>query len=173
LPDVVAQFREYIRLDRKHRSGGLTPTELERWTLLKRSLGRKFSPGLSDESYDQRSSVRLPAQLRVDFPSIAALRGELMTNLSRGGLFVATTHLLDIGTRVTLHINVESSDERLEIPAEVVSQNVGPRYESDPPGMGMRFLDMDEAVERRLEELYEETFHAAAGSGVPRRGTSE
>lgn len=173
MPDVVAQFREYIRLDRKHRSGGLTPTELERWTLLKRSLGRKFSPGLSDEDADQRSSVRVPAQLRVDFPSIAELRGKLMTNLSRGGLFVATTHLLDIGTRVTLHINIESSDERLEIPAEVVSQNVGPEYEPEPPGMGLQFLDMDAAAKRRLEELYEETLHAAAGIGAPQRGTSE
>jgi len=173
LPDVAAQFREYIRLDRKHRSGGLTPAEFERWTRLKRGLGKEFSPGLSDEDSDQRSSVRVPAQLRVDFPSIAELRGKLMTNISRGGLFVATTHLLDIGTQVRLHINIESSDERLEIEAEVVSQNVGPQYESEPPGMGMRFLEMDEAVERRLEELCEEILHAAAGSGVPRRGRSE
>jgi len=78
LPDVVAQFREYIRLDRKHRSGGLTPKEFERWTLLKRSLGRKFSPGLSDEDADQRSSVRVPAQLRVDFPSIEELYEETL-----------------------------------------------------------------------------------------------
>jgi len=135
-------------------------------------LGKVFSPELSDEDSDRRASLRVPAQLRVDFASIAELRGKLMTNLSRGGLFVATTHLLDIGTRVALHIQVESSGERLEIPAEVVSQNVGPRYESDPPGMGMQFLEMDAAVERRLAELYEEVLHAAAGSGVPRRGAS-
>jgi uncharacterized protein (TIGR02266 family) len=173
LADVVAQFREYIRLDRKHRSGGLTPAEFERWTLLKRSLGKKFSPGLSDEDADRRSSLRVPAQLRVDLASIAELRGKLMTNLSRGGLFVATTQLLDIGTRVTLHINVEASHERLEIPAEVVSQNVGPEYEAEPPGMGMKFLEMDAAVERRLAELYEAVFHAAAGGGVPRGGASQ
>ncbi len=173
MPDVVAQFREYIRLDRKRRSGGLTPAELERWTRLKRSLGQKFSPGLSDEQSDQRSSVRVPAQLRIDFPSIAELRGKLMTNLSRGGLFVTTTHLLDIGTRVTLHITIESSDERLEIPAEVVSQNVGPQYESGPPGIGMRFLAMDDAVQRRLDEFYEETLREAARRSVPRRGAAE
>jgi uncharacterized protein (TIGR02266 family) len=173
LPDVVAQFREYIRLDRKRSSGGLTPAEFERWTLLKRSLGKKFSPGLSDADSDRRSSLRIPAQLRVDLPSIAELRGKLMTNLSRGGLFVATTHLLDIGTRVTLHINIGSSGERLEIPAEVVSQNVGPGYESEPPGLGLKFLEMAEDVERQLEALYEEIFHAAVGSGVPRRGRSE
>jgi uncharacterized protein (TIGR02266 family) len=170
LPDVAAQFREYIQLDRKHCSGGLTPAEFERWNLLKRILGRKFSPGLSDEDSDRRSSLRVPAHLRVDFPSVAELRDQLMTNLSRGGLFVSANHLLDIGTRVTLHIHIESGDERLEIPAEVVSQNVGPRYESEPPGMGMKFLEMDEAVERRLGEMYEDTIQAASGSGVRRRG---
>jgi type IV pilus assembly protein PilZ len=173
LPDVGAQFREYIRLDRKQRSGGLTPAELERWTRLKRSLGQKFSPGLTDEQSDRRSSVRVPAQLQVDFQSIAELRGKLMTNLSRGGLFVATTHLLDIGTRVTLHITVESSGERLEIPAEVVSQNVGPRFESDPPGIGLRFLDMDADVAQRLDELYEETLQDAARRSVLRRGATK
>jgi uncharacterized protein (TIGR02266 family) len=173
LPEVVAQFREYIRLDRKQRSGGLTPTEFERWTRLKRSLGQKFSPGLSDEQSDQRSSLRVPAQLRVDLPSIAELRGMLMTNLSRCGLFVATTHLLDIGTRVTLHITIESSDERLEVLAEVVSQNVGPQYESARTGMGMQFLDMDDAVRRRLDELYEETLQDAARRSVRRRGAAE
>jgi uncharacterized protein (TIGR02266 family) len=162
LPDVVAQFREFIRLDRKHRSGGLTPAELERWTGIKRSLGQQFTPGLSDEQSDQRSSLRVPAQLRVDFPSIAELRDKLMSNISRGGLFVPTTHLLEIGTRVTLRIYIESSDERLEIPAEVVSQNVGPGYESEPPGMGLRFLDMDDATKRRLEDLYETTLQRAA-----------
>jgi hypothetical protein len=40
LPGVAAQFLEYIRLDRKHRSGGLTPAEFERWTRLKRGLPR-------------------------------------------------------------------------------------------------------------------------------------
>jgi uncharacterized protein (TIGR02266 family) len=173
LPDVVAQFREYIRLDRKHRSGGLTPMELERWTRLKRSLGQKFSPRLSDEASDQRSSVRVPTQLRVDFPSVAELRDMLMTNLSRGGLFVATTHLLDMGTRLTLNINVESSDEYLEIPAEVVSENVGPHFESKSSGMGLRFLDMDDAVKRRLDDFYDESLHDAVRSSDLQRGISE
>ena len=165
MPDVVAQFREFMRLDRKHRSGGLTASELERWARLKRGLGKKFSPDLSDESADARGSLRVPAKLRVDFASIAELRGMLMTNLSRGGLFVATTHLLEIGTPVTLHIHVEPGDELLEIPAEVVSQNVGPGFESEPAGMGLRFLEMDGAVQRRLDDLYEQTLQGAGRRG--------
>ena len=36
--DVARQFRQYMRLDRKRRDSGLTPTELAQWTGLKRHL---------------------------------------------------------------------------------------------------------------------------------------
>jgi hypothetical protein len=58
LSEAITQFREYIRLDRKHRSGGLTPAELERWTRLKRVLGEKFMPGPGDDQPDRRASLR-------------------------------------------------------------------------------------------------------------------
>ncbi|MFQ5418117.1 MAG: PilZ domain-containing protein [Myxococcota bacterium] len=74
-----------------------------------------------------------------------------------GGLFVAADPLLDIGTRLTLHLHIESSGERLEVPAEVVSHNVGPNYGSEAGGMGLRFLDMELDVRKMLESLYDET----------------
>ena len=166
MPDAVTQFREYIRLDRKQRGGGLTPAELERWTRLKRALANKLSPEIGDEYSDQRASLRVPVQLRVDFLSVEELRDQVMTNISHGGLFVATAHLLEIGTRVTLHINIGSSDELLEIPAEVVSQNLGPGYQSETQGMGFRFLQMDESTKRKLDDLYDEALRRAAGSDV-------
>ena len=163
MSEAITQFREYIRLDRKHRSGGLTPAEFERWARLKRALGEKFTPGLDDDRSDQRASLRVPTQLRVDFASLAEFRGQVMTNLSRCGLFVSTTHRLEIGTRVTLHIRIEANDEDVEVPAEVVSHNVGPGFQSDPPGMGLRFLEMDDNVRRKLEDLYEGVLLRAVG----------
>lgn len=161
MTDVSAQFREYIRLDRKQRGPGLSPKELERWMLLKRSLGQRFALRLSDEQADRRASLRVPARLRVDFPSVESLRGQVMTNISRGGLFVAVTDPPAIGTRLTLHLHVESTGERLEIPVEVVSHNVGPHYEAEPLGMGLRFLDMDATVKQQLEALYDESLRRA------------
>jgi len=129
--------------------------------LLKRSLGQRFAPGLSDEQADRRASVRVPARLRVDFPSVESLRGQVMTNISRGGLFVAVTSPPEIGTRLTLQLHIESTGERLEIPVEVVSHNVGPHYKAEPLGMGLRFLDMDAAVKEQLEALYDESLRRA------------
>jgi uncharacterized protein (TIGR02266 family) len=161
LQDVASQFREFIHLDRKHRTDGLTAAELDRWSRLKRALGRKFSPDLSNEHSDARRSVRVPTQLRVDFASVDELRGQRMTNLSRGGLFVATAHQLAIGTRVTLLVHIDESGDTLEIPAEVASHNVGPQYASDQQGMGLRFLEMDAATSSRLEALYEASLETA------------
>ena len=153
--DVASQFREYVRLDRVRRSGGLTPAELARWKLYKRSLGKHFSPGLSDEQADRRESVRVPTRMRVSFASEGALARVLMTNLSRMGVFVQAEELLELGTRLQLRIHVDSPHHDIEIPVEVVSHNVGPRFEADARGMGLRFLDMSPEAEKELSELYE------------------
>ena len=44
-----------------------SPEELERWTLLKRYLARRFSPQLCDSRADERSSLRVPIRLAVGF----------------------------------------------------------------------------------------------------------
>jgi len=153
--DVASQFREYVRLDRLRRAGGLTPAELARWKLYKRSLGKHFSPELTDSQADARESVRVPTRMRVSFASEGALARVLMTNLSRMGVFVQADDLLEIGTRLQLRIHVDSPTRDIEIPVEVVSHNVGPRFESDARGMGLRFLDMTPDAEKAIADLYE------------------
>ena len=107
--DVALLFREYIHLERKRTSKGLSPRELQRWTALKRVLGKEFSPGLSDEKADQRGSVRIPTRLAVAFRSSGELRSSLMTNLSRGGVFIATEQPVEIGTHLELQLRIEET----------------------------------------------------------------
>jgi uncharacterized protein (TIGR02266 family) len=159
---VAASFRAFVFLDRKQAREGLDPAELARWKALKRELGREFGD-CDDERADQRGSLRLPVKLRVSFASMGELGQALMTNLSRGGLFVATDLLLEIGTRLTLRLHVEAG-KGLEVEAEVVSQNLGPR--GDPRrGLGLRFAEADAALRRQLDALYERALEAAG----PRR----
>jgi uncharacterized protein (TIGR02266 family) len=162
--DVALRFREYLFLERKRSSGELSPAELRRWVALKRLLGRTFSPGVSEEQADRRTSLRVPTKMKVHFASLGELRESLMTNLSRGGLFLATRHLLDIGTRVVLRIDVEEGGRVLEVPAEVVCQNLGPRL-ARRRGIGLRFLDMDDDTRREIDRLYERRLEAAAVRG--------
>ncbi len=44
---------------------------------------------VQDTHADRRGSVRVPVKLRVGFATYGELRESLMTNLSRGGLFVS------------------------------------------------------------------------------------
>jgi uncharacterized protein (TIGR02266 family) len=162
MQNVALRFREFIHLDRKRAAEGLTPLELERWAALKRALGREFSPGLSDERADQRGSVRVPARLAVTFHDVGELQRRLMTNLSRGGLFVVTDHPAAIGTRLELRLHVEETGERIAASAEVVSHNVGPGFSSDEQGMGLRFLELKPEAERSIERLYERKLREAA-----------
>jgi uncharacterized protein (TIGR02266 family) len=162
--DVAARFRAFVFLDRKRAREGLSPAELARWTSLKRQLGRELSGDCDDRRADQRGSLRVPARMRVSFASIGELGQSLMTNLSRGGLFVATELVLEIGTRVTLRLHVGGAEKDLEAQAEVVSLGLGPR--GDPKrGLGLRFVETEGAVRRELDALYERALEAAA----PRR----
>ena len=132
-----------------------SPRELERWTTLKRLLEKRFSPGLRGESTDRRASTRVPTQLAVRFGSVGELEQSLMTNLSRGGVFVATEHVPEIGTRFDLRLAIGKKGRELVVPVEVVSQNIGPRFERGRKGMGLRFLELDPETRREIDDLYE------------------
>jgi uncharacterized protein (TIGR02266 family) len=153
--DVATRFREYTRLEKKRAKGGLTPAELRRWVAIKRMLSHSFSPGIGKARADQRASVRVPTRLGVSFATVGEIRRSLMTNLSRGGVFLRTEDLVDLGTRLELCVHIDESGEDIRVRAEVVSHNVGPGFGSDEHGMGLRFLDMDEATQKQIEELYE------------------
>ncbi len=160
MSDTAANFRVFVFLDRKQAREGLSPSELVRWTALKRELAREFSGDADTQRAHQRSSLRLPTKLRVSFASLGALGQALITNLSRGGVFIATDHLLEIGTRVTLRLHVDQPGKDVEAQAEVVSQNLGPR--GDPKrGIGLRFVDAEPAVRHELDPLYERALEAA------------
>ena len=162
MAEIVAQFREYARLERKRTGEGLTPSELRRWTRLKRSLSLRFNPQLSDDLADRRGSIRVPTRLSVSFSSLGELRQCLMLNLSRRGLFVASEELAPIGTRFDLRLHIEQSGTEIHVPCEVVSHGVGPRYRSQVSGMGMRFLDMTPETEKLIDDLYEHSLMKAA-----------
>lgn len=153
--DVQALFRDYIRLDRKRRDDALTPAEMERWRELKRRLNATFSPPSRPEHEERRESVRVPVRLRVRFRSAGELRSCLLTNLSRGGVFVNTLEPLPIGSQVLLRIELADTRTEIEAPGEVVSHNVGPQFEVPRQGMGVRFGELAPEAREALQRYYE------------------
>jgi uncharacterized protein (TIGR02266 family) len=155
MADVQKLFREYVRLDRKRRSDALSPREFARWRELSRHLSATFSPAERPVDQERRESVRVPVRLRVHFHSAGELRRRLLTNLSRGGMFVSDADPPPIGTKLVLRIVVEDEGTEIELAGEVVSHNVGPAFDTQSNGMGIRFVDPSPAAEKLLQRLYE------------------
>jgi len=155
------RFLDYMRLDRKRGAEGLTLDELRRWRGLKRLLSREFHPEVTDEHADRRESVRVPTRVRVSFASSGDLAESLMTNLSRAGLFLRSSDPIPIGTRLSLRIHIEKTDDVIDVDGEVVSHNVGPNFSADEPGIGLRFIDPGPDVEKQLADLYENSLRRA------------
>jgi uncharacterized protein (TIGR02266 family) len=151
----MSRFREYARLDRQRRESGLSIQELQRWQALKRFLSIHFAPDHPEKVDDLRDSVRVPTRLEVSFAADREVARCIMTNVSRGGVFVQTEHPLELKTVFTLVIHVESPRREIAVPVEVVSVGIGPAFARDKRGMGLRFLEMTPEVEKQLRELYE------------------
>jgi uncharacterized protein (TIGR02266 family) len=162
MQDIASRFREYVQLERRRDGEGLTTAEYERWMELKRLLSRRFNPEVSDERADERRSVRIPTRLMATFRDEAELRSSLMSNLSRGGVFIKTDRPLEIGESLELRIDLAESGESLDVPVEVVSCNVGPNFDQSQRGMGLRFRPTSDEMQRKLDELYERVLKEAA-----------
>lgn len=154
MANMPAIFREYKRLDKLREDAGLSIVELERWTQLKRILATHFKPAIDGGVADKQASLRIPSRLRVGYESFGELRQCLMTNISRGGVFIACPRPLPIGTTLVLRIEIGESEQMLELPGEVASVNTGADMRSEERGMGIRFSSLSEEQQAQVKELY-------------------
>ncbi len=155
MSDMPGLLRAYLALDKRRKAGGLSPADMARWSQLKNALHHHFEPGVEEQHAKSRASVRVPLSLNVDFESRGEVRKCLMKNLSAGGIFVATESPLPIGTPLNVRIRVERTGEEIELPGEVVSVEVSANLAEEERGMGIRFVNLDEAQREQVAELYE------------------
>ncbi len=172
MSDMPGLLRAYLALDKRRRAGGLSPADMARWSQLKGALNRHFEPKVADQHAKSRASVRVPLSLNVDFESRGKVRKCLMKDLSAGGIFVATESPLPIGTPLNVRIRVERTGEEIELPGEVVSVEVSANLAEEERGMGIRFVNLDEAQREQVAELYEHAIKKAIEAPEARRPSS-
>lgn len=139
----------------RRRAGGLSPDELERWTDLRKRLDRDFGDLDAPGSLQRRATPRVPTSLDVSFENLGQLGSVLMSNMSRGGLFVPTDSPPAIGMELKLRIKVAAPPREIVLCGEVASWHVGPRFEVGKRGMGIRFKNLSPADQALVDELYE------------------
>lgn len=150
--DLLPLLRQCRQLDRKRTRAGLSPEEHERWLVLKTRLGANLSPS----ERERRRFERVATRLRTSFRTPRALHEAIISNLSSGGVFVATAHPAEIGTKLRLNLRIESTGERIELACVVVSQNVASDFSTQTLGMGLCFTDLDGQQREAVARLYEE-----------------
>lgn len=156
--DALTIFREYMRLERR-RTNGLSAADWDRWQSLRKRLdgafGRLDMPGGCGA---RRATPRVPTSLVVRIENFSKMSRLLMSNLSRGGIFIPTQRPAEIGTRLKLRIELTDPPREIKLEGEVVSRNVGPTFDVGERGMGIRFTSLGASDQAIIDELYEQQF---------------
>ncbi len=163
--NISRLFLEYARLDRRRTSRGLSVKQLERWSELKRRLEAQLTPGGPPKGPERRGSLRVPTRLNCTFESIGTLQKAIITNLSRTGMFISTSAPLPVGAMLDLCILIEETGEEMQVPAKVVSNNVGPSFDVRRTGMGLSFTRELPELTQQLDDLYEAQIKQAFDDG--------
>ena len=149
---LLPLVREYGRLEKKRTQEAVTPGEFERWSELRTRLEKSFPQGARPPGGERRQSLRLPTRMLVEYSSQGELERALIRNISRGGLFIATDQLAEVGSSITLLIRVGDDGEVMELPAEVASAGVSDGH--GQTGMGCKFTQLSADQQQIVDEMF-------------------
>lgn len=173
---VVSLIGEFGALNNaKVRAGGSLPLEDEkRWAELKAfydvlmaqtglDLDREAPPITASDIREQltdRERIRVSVEVPAVFQQGEQYHSAKVVNLSRGGMFIASEHLLEVGSHFTVYIPQvgSTSEEVLEIESEVVwvTKRGIPEIEL-PRGMGVQFTEYPTNAQEKLDSFVVET----------------
>jgi type IV pilus assembly protein PilZ len=119
-----------------------------------------------------RQHVRFPVSLRVDYSTRDAFIANHVSNLSKGGLFIASDAPLPVDSELELVLTLAEPAECIRARGRVIwNYDIRKGTSRVIPGMGIKFLDMSAADRHRLADylsaLRPPTPGAAAGLSAP------
>jgi uncharacterized protein (TIGR02266 family) len=104
----------------------------------------------------KRVTARVAMQTQVDLSSDSNFFTGFSTNISEGGLFVATVNVLPPGTPVDVTFTLPAG-RRLTVKGEVRwTREVNDRTPDVFPGVGVRFTDVDPAVVGQIKTFVQQ-----------------
>ncbi len=122
-----------------------------------------------EPSTGQRASPRVPceAEVRIEFSNMSSFVSECVTNISVGGMFITTDTPAAVGTRFGFELAVGSDLRMVSGSAEVVWVREAGTGSPHPPGVGVRFVELDDVsrsiifriVDRHIQETGHEPFN--------------
>jgi uncharacterized protein (TIGR02266 family) len=127
-----------------------------------------FEGALSDESPTaSRETPRVEADFRVSYTTIDQLVVAYCSDLSKGGMFLATDHMLPIDAVVRLCLELPEGSSELNVLARVAyvrtPEDIAAGGEK-PAGMGVQFIDLDDDTLMLVETFISERITAEAAA---------
>jgi uncharacterized protein (TIGR02266 family) len=103
---------------------------------------------------DRRAATRVLVDFEVDYASEENYLFAYVTDISETGIFVRTTTPEQPGTNLNLRFRIDSGPQ-IEVEGEVIWVNPFRPGSADNlhPGMGIRFVALDDDLKDRLLEL--------------------
>src|SRR5690349_7190193 len=101
----------------------------------------------------RREYDRVSVDLDVTVSSEHNFYAGFVENMSVGGIFIATHQLKPVGEILEFSVNLPGFDEPICGTGEVRWVRVYSETSNVPPGMGIRFNQIDAASQRRIEEF--------------------
>ena len=124
---------------------------------------------VADAEPDRRRAPRVLVDLEVDYASEENYLFAYITDISATGIFVRTTTPEQPGTHLNLRFRMPSEHEsnaQIEVEGEVIWVN--PYRPGKPdnlhPGMGIRFVDLDDDLREQLLDLIRRFAYLDSGS---------
>jgi uncharacterized protein (TIGR02266 family) len=111
---------------------------------------------------ENRKHERVEARLRCWCEGENVTFYARVGNLSEGGLFLRTSTPLEMGTQAKIRLETRGPDEVCAFARVVWSRMDGSDY---PPGMGLRFENIDEAGLAVLRQIIENEQRAKQSAG--------
>lgn len=91
----------------------------------------------------RRSTERAALEVGVDFHSEHNFFAGLSTDVSEGGLFVATHELRPVGTLLEVKLSLPGDETPIAAKVEVRWLREYNAASDAPPGMGLKFVDLE------------------------------
>ena len=126
---------------------------------------------------DKRGEERQPAALRIRlrYPDVETFIDKYATNVSKGGIFIATRTPKPVGATVRFEFQLADGSPVVKGEGKVIwVKEFDPQQPHRPHGMGLKFTRLDSASRGVLERLLAHKARPAEPSGtitLPREGS--
>ncbi len=104
---------------------------------------------------NKRRATRLHHEIPVAYRSVGSFLTDWATNISRGGLFINTRKPLPVGTSVKILVQLPGASFPFQLEGRVTRVTAYDNNANMVPGMGVEFIDVDEARRREIEAFVE------------------